>query len=343
MKRRSRSTKIPKLLSYVVPVLVGIGLFFAVRPRFEQIFAGEVNVSEFLVQGGDVEVDSETIEGYQQVYYLFEGRKTFVSEEVSLNSFQAHSRGEYIVWVMSVNGAGQVFRHHIPSGETVQITDSSSNGQPKVDRSGSVVWERWVWPDEEGGGDGSWQVFLFDGVSTRQITSGVASINPDLDGDRVVFASKSGRSWKAFEYLRPSRKLSEIRQGNDAKRPYFDKGQIRFEVELPVPTLPQDIHRGEPDGLPPARYEQSEGVQESTPSAIQPTMKPTPTVVDEKPTPTSRPSPNPTIVPSPTPTVPKTVSTEDVVQELTGEAEVVTPTPTSGEDGSSGEEVPTGL
>lgn len=305
-----------RMISIFLPVLLGISLFLLIRPRVEQTFARDLDVGQYVGQG-DVLVESEVVDGHQQVYYEFNGRKSFVSELDNLNSYQADSRGPYIVWVTSINGAGQIFRHHIPSGETIQITDSSSNGQPRVDRLGNVVWERWVWLEEEGA-DGTWQVFLFDGVSTRQITSGTTSINPDVDGDRIVFAQRtSDGEWAAIEYRRDTRQVREIQRGFVAKQPYFDGGEIKYgrvSIREPRPVTPVPT-RPVPTAGP--------ALTEDADATFSADEEPEPT---QEPAPTDEPEPIPELVsttaPTSTPTEPETVSEEDIIEELLGEPEI---------------------
>lgn len=211
-----------KITSWLIPFAVALGLFLAVRPSLAQLGEGEAQLEGYLSSNA-VEVGEETVEDRRQVYYVVDGKKIFITEG-NLNSRQPDADGEYVTFVTDVNGAGQVFLHHIPSGADVQLTNSSTNLQPEVSSSGMVVWERWI--------DEGWQIFLFDGKSIKQLTSGDVSVNADIEGDRVVYARQGGDGeWRAVMYTISSGESQEIARGVEAKRPRFENGRVVFGFE----------------------------------------------------------------------------------------------------------------
>ncbi len=219
--------KTKTIKAWLPALVVSAGLFLLVRPTFAQIVGRETDVASFLASGGSVSVGVETKNGYQQVYYLFNGSKTFVTEG-NQNSRQPDARGEYVSWVTDFEGAGQIMLYRIPSKTLVQITHSSTNLQPKVDRNGKVVWEGWV--------TDRWQIFLFDGKSARQLTDGDTSVKPQIENDFVVFARQDeAGEWKATAYSLALNKLTDINFGLETKTPKIKERKIFLgEKEFPL-------------------------------------------------------------------------------------------------------------
>ncbi len=204
--------------SWILPVFTAILVFVMVRPTLAQVLEEEANLAQYLA-ANDVEVGEEVNNGYLRVYYLYEGSKNFISQE-GQNSKHANSNGEYIVWVTEVgDGPGQIYRYHIPTDTKIQITSSSTNLQPKVDKNGNVVWEKWV--------EDRWQIFLFDGKSIKQLTSGDVSVNADIEGDNIVYARQDVTgTWRAVVYSMGRNETQDITTGIAAKHPALENGKI---------------------------------------------------------------------------------------------------------------------
>ena len=205
--------------AWILPAIIAGLLFFAVRPTLAQLTQQQADLALFLTTD-NVDVGSEVVDGFSRIYYVFDGNKNYVSQE-GLNSIQPHSVGEYIVYVTDIRGEGQIFLHHILSSQTTQLTFSSTNLDPKVSLDGWVVWEGWV--HEEDG----WQVFLFDGASTRQLTSGQLSMNPDIEGEVVVYARRDVSGvWRAVVYSKKEDKHVDVTTGESAREPKLVEGKI---------------------------------------------------------------------------------------------------------------------
>ena len=90
-----------------------------------------------------------------------------------------------------------------------------------------------------------WQIVVFDGVSSRQITQGGTTTNPDIEGDVVVFAeTEFGDNWTAKAHSIAEQKTADISTGRDALYPNIDQGKIflghQSEAEE-FPLTPEDI------------------------------------------------------------------------------------------------------
>lgn len=288
----------------MVPIFIAGFAFFVVRPTFAQIVEGETNLAQYLGEN-NVEVGQEAKEGGPfQIYYFFQGEKTFVTDSVYTNE-APDADGEYITWMSQIGGSWQIFLYHIPTDSTIQLSASSNNANPKVS-GGKVVWEGWVNDPPAGG----WQVFLFDGKSIRQLTTGDISMNPEIEGDNIVYGRKDVTgTWRAVVYSISKNESKEVATGIASKKPKLRNGRvilagIGVEEQLPLtedllvpfsatptPTTTVSI----PESV---SFEEVAQELETTPSAqIEPEASPSPTPTLTPVTPT--PIPSPTLTPEP--------------------------------------------
>ncbi len=218
------------LFSWTIPIIFSTSLFFVLRPAFAHIVQDQQSPLSNYLKTGNVEVDREVNNGFSRVYYVYDGQKTYVSQE-GANSKQEYSRGQYIVWITEVADApGQVYLHDILSGSTTQLTFSGNNANPKVSKEGYVVWEGWIAsevPPSQGFGEASWQIFFFDGVKTVQLTSGDPSFNPEIDGDYITYTRRDiTGTYRGVLYSIKNGQERDITTGIDAKYPKVRNGKI---------------------------------------------------------------------------------------------------------------------
>src|SRR3989344_4551103 len=210
-------------------LVVAMLIFGLVRPTFAQMLGTDTILAQFVVDN-DVEVGSEAGDnGFRQIYYVFNGNKTFITNSSYANADPVTDR-EYIAWMGQIDGSWSIFLYHIPIGTTTQISNSANNANPRLS-NGKVVWEGWV--------EDAWQVFLFDGTSIRQVTQGELSVNPDIEGDDIIYARKDEQGeWRTLRYSLGTGEAVIIKQGIIAKKPIFRNGVIVFPIE-------EDIEREE--------------------------------------------------------------------------------------------------
>ncbi|OGC49979.1 hypothetical protein A2716_02910 [candidate division WWE3 bacterium RIFCSPHIGHO2_01_FULL_40_23] len=253
--------------SWGAPLIISILAFGLIRPSFAQAVAGSgpEEIISFLASN-NVPAGSETILENQQVYYEYKGNKNFITEGRN-NSRMAFSKGEFITYVKDINGPGQIFLYNIPSQTTVQVTNFSSNQKPKVSKEGVVVWEKWI--------DDTWQIFVFDGTSISQITTGDPAINPEIEGNNIVFARKDKLTgeWRAEWYSLITGELRSIGRGLSAKFPRFENGSLVLginteasESDIPLSDGSESTESAIPT-LPPEIEELIRDIEISTPSA----------------------------------------------------------------------------
>lgn len=297
------------LKTWILPFVVGIVLFVLVRPGLAQIAEREQQLRNDLA-GGEANVGDEIADGYQQVYYMHDEKKIFVTSG-NQNSRDAVSDGEYMAWVQEVNGLGQIILYHIPTDITTQITESGNNLQPRISGN-KVVWEGWV--------DGGWQIFLFDGVRVRQLTSGDTSVHPDIDGDEVVFARRGkGGGWRAVRYRLADGSMEDVISGPQAKFPRFREGRVVFaaDEETSEPSAAPTVTTGDVESPAPTASPSVPPAEEGSPE-IEVSTSPSPST-SVFPTGSPRgsvsPSPEASVSPMP-PEEPLQVTEEDIIREL---------------------------
>lgn len=205
---------------WLAPLLISVGLFFIARPTLAQLIPEQQQTLADYLKTNDLEVGYENKDGHTQVYHVYNNQKFFISNE-GLNSYMPSSKGEYVVYVSDIEGAGQIFLNNIVAGTNIQLTYSGTNLDPKVSKNGWVVWEGWVSEKER------WQVFLFDGKSVSQLTAGDLSMNPDIEGDFVVYGRRDiSGGWRAVVYSKRQDKRIDVVTGEDAREPKLKNGKI---------------------------------------------------------------------------------------------------------------------
>lgn len=197
---------------WLTAAIIGTLLFVFAQPVLAKL-AGEPGQQGQTRDSGasKLMLGTETVDGFQQVYYLQGNLQVFVTRDQA-NHINPAGHGDYIVWVKLVDGAGQIERYHIPTATTVQLTRSGSNQNPRS-YGNMVAWERWV--------DGRWQIYFFDGAVTKQITSGDVAVNPDINAKFIVYGRQDNKgAWRAERYDIASGRVEKLdSSGVDAIRP----------------------------------------------------------------------------------------------------------------------------
>jgi|GEM_PF-2413100 len=298
--------------SWLVPLLIALGLFAIARPLLAQTLTQEEQLSQLLA-GGNVSVGSEMGKnGFRQIYFQIGTNKAFVTNSDHVNA-DSLIDGEQMVWISKINGSWQIFLHDIPTNNTTQLSFSGNNVNPRID-NGNVVWEGWI--------DNTWQIFFFDGKSVQQLTTGDSSMNPEIEGDNIVYGRKDvSGTWRAVVYSIGSDKAQDITTGIAAKHPDLENGKIilgrvnkeggeefpltvddLFLLDLP-PLVSTPTPSPEPIG-PETVTEQEiiEELQASPSASLEATFSavPSPSVAPSA-TPSTSPSAEPTLAPLSTP------------------------------------------
>ena len=218
-------TKVIKniIIIWIFPVLISLGLFLLLQPVFAQVVEGtDVTLSDYL-KGSNVEVGLEEVDGYTQVYYIFNGEKVFITSG-SVNSNMQVTDGNLVVFRKSIPGGDQIFSYNLLTKQSVQITSSGNNTNPKIDGD-NIVWEGLAMDNSTG--VSNWQIFLFDGTKVKQISDEGVSVNADINDDYIIYASKDiTGTWKSIVYSLDKKDSREVTVGVSSKHPKVKNGKI---------------------------------------------------------------------------------------------------------------------
>jgi len=199
---------------WLSPFFIALAIFFLVRPVFAEYVQDEA-IEEGIVV---TEVGVESVDGKSQIYYIADETKVFITKG-SDNHKQPFFEGDYIVYIKDVSGAGQLYLYQVPTNITTHISNSGTNLNPKVDANGKIVWEGWV--------VNGWQIFLFDGISVKQISEGATFKNADIENDFVVYARKElTGDWMTLAYSLQDEKSVDVTFEEGAISPLLKEGKI---------------------------------------------------------------------------------------------------------------------
>ncbi|MFC1649693.1 TolB family protein [Patescibacteria group bacterium] len=235
--------KIASTKTIVIPLIAAVVTFSFARPTMAQFLDEDAGLSQYLADS-DIEVGNESVENRSRVYFMHDDTKVYISDP-NANSRQPHTRGQYITYVSDVRGVNQIFLYHISTDKTVQLTHSGTNLSPKVNANGAVVWEGWVEKtDQQNEG---WQLFIYDGESSYQLTHGQTSKNADIENDYVVFGRKEASGyWRAEAYSLIEKKFQDISAGEESEHPELESdGTVYYgpptEQQKKHPLKVQDL------------------------------------------------------------------------------------------------------
>ncbi len=142
----------------------------------------------------------------------------------SANFRKPFRRGDFAVWleVPQEKAEKYVIRYHIPTQTQLRLTSTGVSQHARVNTQGAVVWQQWV--------ADAWQVFYFDGQTTKQVTEGtVARINPDIYDTKIVYAERlPGKSWNLVEWSAETNKSTTVPNSEGEKYPLYEGDSLSF-------------------------------------------------------------------------------------------------------------------
>lgn len=167
-------------------------------------------------------VTIESTEDRTEVFLVEHGEKTKLSSSTQ-NHRDPFWRGDFVVWIEEPIEKSEkyVVRYHIPTHTTLRLTTQNVAQRPRVSTEGYVVWQGWT---EKG-----WQVFFSDGGEPQQVSELPNALNPDVAGNLVVYSQKNEANiWQASTYDRATQQRSVVKEGIEAKFPYFEGTTLKF-------------------------------------------------------------------------------------------------------------------
>lgn len=181
------------------------------------------------LESNPLNVGSETVGGYQQIYYAIDERRVFITDEPQ-NSRQPAASNEYVVWVQDVDGNSQIMLHNVLTKATLIISGDSTNQNPVIDGD-RIAWEKWV--------NESWQIFYYDGTAIRQLSQNHVSVRPVIEGEEVAYAQKLSQdntSWRVVRHNLTSNTQEVVLTDDESNAwPHFIDGVLETKYN---PFLP---------------------------------------------------------------------------------------------------------
>lgn len=198
---------------------------------YHTIFANpEPTIDELAayLQNNSLSVGDEIVGGYQQIFYVVDDRKVFITSGGE-NNRDVIASGEYVAWVREVNGAGQIMLHNVLTKATLQLSGEGSNINPII-FGNKVAWEKWV--------DEGWQIFYYDGFSIRQLSQDYVSVRPQMQNNQIVYAQKlpgNNDHWQVISHDPRTDSKEVIATGDETNAwPHFKDDTIETKYD---PTL----------------------------------------------------------------------------------------------------------
>lgn len=239
MKNKLYQSSVKNIVkAWLVPMSIAVFLFAVIKPIGAQADDEKHRLSDYLVLN-NIEVGMETVNDRSHIYYVFEGNKKFITGD-SYNNRQPKTKGEFVVYVKEINGEGQIFLYHVPTTKTIQITRTGPNLNPDVSRQGKVSWEGWVYGN--GVVPDSWQAFVFDGTTVRQITQGETSVNTSINGEHVLYSTRDNTGeWRSEVYSIAQNKSKVVAFGFKNKTVRLVGDEITYDEGGVFPLRPADF------------------------------------------------------------------------------------------------------
>ncbi len=172
------SRVLPSIVAWGVPVLIVGCLLFVVNTRLSANPEPTRPELESYLQTNNLPVGAESVDGFQQVYYIHNGVKVFVTKD-RRNHMKPVTSGRYVSWSEVINGFPQIVLYDFLDKTRIQITQTGTNLDPDI-WGDKIVWE--------GTSGGLQQVFYFDGTEVAQISHDYMSVRPKIKDNNIIYA-----------------------------------------------------------------------------------------------------------------------------------------------------------
>jgi hypothetical protein len=201
------------VLAWLLPVVLALSVLFLIHAQVKADPAPTASELAQYLQNHQLNLGTEVVNGYQQVYYVYNGQNILLTSE-NYNHANAIASGEYVVWEGSSDiGSIQIYQYDVLTDVLIQVTAAGTNEDPCVSGD-TITWETW---------DGSqWQVMYYNGAQVQQITSGPnASVYASTNGKQIIYAEQiASDDWKAQSYDVGTGQTTTIREGDTTSTAY---------------------------------------------------------------------------------------------------------------------------
>jgi beta propeller repeat protein len=208
-----------RFLPPAIVALIIFGLLLISLPKTTEPSRSELD--EYLSKNS-LAIGMETVNGYQQIYYLYNDVKVYLTQG-NVNHTSPRISKEYVTWQEIYDGNPQIVLYNLLDKTRLQLTNSGYNGDQSLE-SNRVVWERVQ--------ANTTQIYLYDGKSVRQLSK-EASIRPSIKGDIVIYAQNvSGNTWQTIAQNISDNSTRIISKGDELSSgyPMFVGDQIKTRL-----------------------------------------------------------------------------------------------------------------
>jgi len=206
------SRRLRRLASnWALPVIASLLLIFGVHSLVQADTPPTTNELATYLQTNSLAIGTETVDGYQQIYYNYKGQKVFLTGAPYSHLHPVVS-GEFVAWQGQIDGAGQIFIYNVLTGSHTQVTSAGTNQAPSIYKS-TVNWESWI--------DNRWQIFYYDGFQVTQVTADTnPSVRASSDGRQIIYAEQFPTDWQTRSYDITTGLTTTVKQGDEASTAY---------------------------------------------------------------------------------------------------------------------------
>lgn len=211
-------------LSLVIKLLLtGAALVLAVA-LFQMLTRTDIpsaNELKGYLKNNRLQVGTAVNGQHQQVYYLYEGRKIFITEGTS-NRTWARASGNYITWIETPYQSNNnlVYIYDVLSKTKAQLTFYGSSLRPVADGN------RAVWEDHNGEKPA---IYYYDGTSAVKLTGDTyPSVRPAIHGNKIAYAQEVGTDdWQVVLYDTGTKQSEVFSRGESSSAwPRFDGDKL---------------------------------------------------------------------------------------------------------------------
>lgn len=158
---------------------------------------------------------------YEHVYYIFNGKRIYVTEGSS-NHTWVKASGRYMVWLETPDqqNTSLVFLYDVISKNTTQLTFYGNARWPIVEGN------RVVWEDHNGEKP---EIYYYDGLIASKITDGkYPSVRPAIHGNQIAYAQEiSTDNFQVVVYDTNNKRSEIVLTGDGTKAwPRFDGDEL---------------------------------------------------------------------------------------------------------------------
>lgn len=200
------------LRNWLLPFMVASALIIGLHPGVHADPAPSSSQLALYLQQHQLELTTTVTDGYQQIYYAFNGRSVQLTHD-GYNHTYAQASGPYVVWEGVFSGGGQIYLYNVLTNVQTQLTTIGTNSQPAL-FGNQVTWREW---------DGQhWQVDYYDGAQIKRLTSGDhSSVRASTNGLEVLYSEQVGpNDWMAQAYDISTSQTRLVQRGDEVSTAY---------------------------------------------------------------------------------------------------------------------------